>query len=164
MDLIMPQFGLFFWTLVIFLTFFFLMKKYAWKPILKAIKEREDKIEKSLLSAQEAEKKMQELHSSNEKLLAEAVSEKEKIRRTAQEVAAKLIEEAKTKAKEEYAHILDSAKEAINTEKMAAMTELKNQVGLISIEIAEKVLKRKLASADIQKELIDQYVGEINKN
>ena len=130
------SFGLFFWQMLIFLLLIFLLRKFAWKPILDAVNEREEGIKNALLSAEIAKRDMQNLKSDNEKLLAEARFERDVILKEAREIKDKIISEAK--------------EEAINSEKNAAMTELKNQVSSLSISIAEKVLREELSNKESQ--------------
>ena len=156
--------GLFFWQTLLFLVLLFLLRKYAWKPILKAVEDRESSIEDALNSAEEATKKMAELQSSNEKLLNEAREERDAMLKDARQVKDKMIAEAKATANVEGEKIIASAKETINLEKLAAITELKNQVASLSIEIAEKILKEELSSEDKQKAIIDNVVKDINLN
>src|ERR1700756_3354613 len=153
MGLVTPAFGLIFWMLVTFAIIFFILKKFAWKPILKMIQEREHGIEKALKSADDALETMRELKSSNEKILAEARAEKDAI-----------INEAKTKAKQEADKLVAQARETINTEKLAAIAELKAQVATLSIDIAEKILKEHLSSDDKQKTLVNNLVKEVTLN
>ena len=164
MELVKPEFGLIFWMVVTFLTVLFILKKYAWKPILKMIKEREEGIAKALKSADEAFENMRELKASNEKILAQARNEKDALLKEARDTKEAIIAEAKAKAKQEADRIVAQARETINTEKMAAIAELKNQVATLSIDIAEKILKEHLSSDDKQKTLINNLVKEVTLN
>src|ERR1700752_2130284 len=139
MELVQPALGLIFWMLVTFAIIFFILKKFAWKPILNMIKEREQGIEKALKSADEAMETMRELKAGNEKILAEARNEKDNILKDARETKDAIIAEAKTKAKQEADKLVAQARETINAEKMAAIAELKAQVATLSIDIAEKI-------------------------
>ena len=156
--------GLFFWQTLLFVVLLFLLRKYAWKPILNAVNEREDSIKDALNSAEEAKRAMAELKSSNEALLNEARIERDTMLKEARTVKEKMIADAKSKASEDAEKIITAAKESIQHEKMAALTELKNQVAVLSIEIAEKILKDELSSADKQKAIIDNVVKDINLN
>ena len=147
-----------------FCILFFLLAKFAWKPILKAVKDREASIEDALNAAEEATRKMAELKSNNEALLNEARVERDAMLKEARDVKDKIIAEAKVAANTEGDKIIAAAKETINHEKLAAITELKNQVATLSIEIAEKILKEELSSADKQKAMIDNVVKDINLN
>jgi F-type H+-transporting ATPase subunit b len=162
--LVTPELGLIVWTTLVFCILFFLLAKFAWKPILKAVKEREASIEDALESAEKATRKMEELQASNEALLNEARGERDVMLKEAREVKDKIIAEAKVNANIEGERIIAAARESINNEKLAAITELKNQVAKLSIEIAEKILKEELSSADKQKAIIDNVVKDINLN
>jgi len=156
--------GLFFWQTILFVVLLFLLRKFAWKPILNAVNEREKSIEDALNSAEEAKKKMAELKSSNEELLNKARAERDEMLKEAREMKDKIVAEAKTSAAQQADKIIADARESIQHEKMAAITELKNQVAVLSIEIAEKILKDELSSGDKQKAIIDNVVKEINLN
>ena len=148
--------GLFFWQTVLFIALIFLLRKFAWKPILNAVIEREEKIEGALKAAEEAENKMKELSANNEKILADARVERENILKDGRSIKEKMIADAKNQASTEAEKIITSAKEQINIEKMKAMTEIKNQVADISIEMAEKILRTELKDAKNQKKLIEE--------
>ena len=164
MELVQPALGLIFWMLVSFLIVLFILGKFAWKPILNALKERETSIEDALKSADKAREAMENLKSDNEKLLAEARAERERMLREARDTKDAIINEAKGKATTEANRLLLMAREAINNEKMAAITELKNQVANLSIEIAEKILREQLKDAAKQKELAEKYLKEVKLN
>ena len=158
------SFGLFFWQSLIFLLLIFLLRKFAWKPILDAVNEREDGIKNALLSAENAKRDMQNLKSDNEKLLAEARVERDVILKEAREIKDKIISEAKDDAQVQAGKMIEQAKAAINSEKNAAMAELKNQVSSLSIEIAEKVLKSELTDKASQTKLVEKMLGEVKLN
>lgn len=164
MELVTPAFGLVFWMLITFLIVLFLLKKFAWKPILNMIKEREESIENALSSAEKAKKEMASLQSSNEKILSDARLERDVILKEARELREGMINEAKGKATAEADKIVAAARETINNEKMAAITELKNQVATLSIEIAEKVLGQHLATDEKQKAYVKQLLDEVKLN
>ncbi len=164
MELVTPAFGLVFWMLITFLTVLFLLKKFAWKPILNMIKEREESIEKALSSAEKAKNEMASLKASNEKILSDAKLERDALLKEARELKEGIINEAKGKATAEADKIVSAARETINNEKMAAITELKNQVATLSIEIAEKVLRQQLASDEKQKAYVKQLLDEVKLN
>lgn len=166
MDKLLAQFsvGLFFWQTVLFLALLFLLRKYAWKPILNAVNEREQKITDSLELAEKTKAEMAALQASNENLLKEARAERDAMIKDAKETAAKMVAEAKEKAKEEGNKMLETARESINAEKAAAIAELKTQVAAFSIEIAEKVVRGELASGDKQKALVEKLTEDINMN
>lgn len=156
--------GLFFWQTVLFVGLVFLLRKFAWKPILNAVNEREEKIKGALKAAEEAEKKMQAINNESEALLKKAREERDQILKEAREAKEAMISDAKAKANAEAEKIIAQAHETINNEKMAAITELKNQVAILSIEIAEKILKEQLNSDDKQKALVDNLLKEVNLN
>jgi F-type H+-transporting ATPase subunit b len=163
-SLIEPGIGLIFWTTFVFLLLLFLLGKYAWKPILGAIKTREEGIEKALASAESALKDMRELKSNNEKILAEARNERDILLKEARETKDAIIAEAKQKAQAESDRIMSSAREQISNEKNAAIAELKKQVATLSIEIAEKILKSELSNDQKQKALVDNLMKDVNLN
>ena len=164
MDLVTPGFGLFFWMLLTFTIVFLLLKKFAWKPILNMVKEREETIDNALKSAERAKEEMKALQANNEKLLAESRLERDKILKEAREAKDAIINEAKGKAGEEANKIVAQARETINNEKMAAITELKNQVASLSVEIAEKILKDQLASDEKQKAMVNNLLKDVSLN
>ena len=164
MDLVTPGIGLIFWTTLVFLVLLALLTKYAWKPILKAVKERESKIEEALEAAEKARVDMAKLKSQNEDLRKEALAERDALLKEAREMKEKMLAEAKSVAKSEGDKIIEAARETIKHEKMAAVTEIKNQVATLSIEIAEKIVKQSLSSDDKQKTLVDNLVEEVNLN
>lgn len=164
MDLVIPSIGLIFWTSLVFLILLFLLAKFAWKPILKSVKERETKIETALEASEKAREEMAALKSQNEDLRKEALVERDALLKEAREMKDKIVSEAKNTAKEEGERIIESAREVITNEKMAAVTEIKNQVATLSIEIAEKIVKEKLSTDEKQKTLVDGLVKEINLN
>ena len=154
--------GLFFWQTMIFVGLLFLLRKYAWGPILGAVNERETSIKDALASAEAARAEMETLQSDNQRILKEARAEKEALLKEARNTRADLINTAKEEAQEEAQKILAQAQEAIQNEKRAAISELKEQVGSIAMDIAEKVLQKELESKDKQVELIDQLLKDYN--
>lgn len=158
------SFGLFFWQTLIFLLLVFLLRKFAWKPILDAVNEREEGIKNALLSAEIAKRDMQNLKSDNEKLLAEARVERDIILKEAREIKDKIISEAKEDAQVQAGKMIEQAKAAINSEKNAAMSELKNQVSSLSISIAEKVLREELSNKESQTKLVEKMLGDVKLN
>ena len=164
MELVKPSIGLIFWMIVSFSIILFLLKKFAWAPILGMIKEREESIEQALASAENAKQEMKKLQSNNERILAEAKTERELLLKDAREIREKMIAEAKVIATKEGERLLKSARENIQNEKMAAITELKNQVATLSIDIAEKILKSELSSDEKQKSLVNTLLKDVNLN
>ena len=164
MELVKPALGLIFWMALSFSIILFLLKKFAWKPILGMIKEREESIESALAAAEKAKEEMKALQSNNERILAEARAERDTLLKEAREIKDKMILEAKTTATKEGERMLAIARENIQNEKMAAITELKNQVATLSIEIAEKILKSELSSDEKQKSLVNTLLKDVNLN
>jgi F-type H+-transporting ATPase subunit b len=164
MNLVKPEFGLIFWMTVTFLIVFFLMKKFAWGPILKMIQEREESIESALNSAQKAKEEMAELQNNNEKLLAEARLEKDKMLKEAREIKETMINDAKDAAQKEAQRIMAEARNSIQNEKMAAINELKNQVALMSVDIAEKIIRKDLSKDENQKALVATLINDVKLN
>ncbi|MCA1763618.1 MAG: F0F1 ATP synthase subunit B [Cryomorphaceae bacterium] len=158
------SFGTVIWSTIAFLLVAFILAKFAWKPILASIREREDSIDDALNSAKKAREEMSNLQASNENLLKEARLERDSMLKDARQTKDKIIAEAKAKAEGEYDKIVASARDTINTEKQAAITEIKHQVANLSIEIAEKVIREELKSTDKQKELIEKYISESKLN
>ena len=152
--------GLFFWQSMIFIGLIFLLRKYAWAPILSAVNERETSIKEALASAEAARKEMETLQLDNKRILKEARAEKEAMLKEARNTRADLINTAKEEAKAEAEKILKQAQESIQNEKRTAVNELKNQVGSIAMDIAEKVLQREMESNDQQEQLISQLLKE----
>ena len=153
--------GLFFWQTVIFIFLILLLKKFAWKPILDAVNEREEGIKNALLSAEKAKEEMASLQSDNEETLKKARSERDSLLKEAREIKQQLIDEAKSEAKNEAKKIISQAQETIQNEKNSAIVDLKNQVAGLSIDIAEKVLKEKLSDDKAQMKLVKDLVKEV---
>jgi F-type H+-transporting ATPase subunit b len=164
MGLMIPETGLVIWMMITFLILLFLLTKFAWKPIMKMIKEREKSIEDALASAENAKAEMSNLKAENEKILQEARNERDKLMKEARDIREQMIAEAKNKAKAEGDKLLQIARESIQNEKMAAITDLKNQVAQLSIDIAEKIIARELSSENKQKELIGDMLKEVKLN
>lgn len=164
MELVKPAFGLTFWMVLGFLIVLFLLTKFAWKPILKALHERENSIDEALNAAKKAKEEIAGLKADNEKLLAEARQERDQILKEARITKDSIINEARSKATVEADRLLTLAREGIHNEKMAAITDLKNQVALLSVEIAEKVMKQQLANDDKQKALVADLLKDVKMN
>jgi F-type H+-transporting ATPase subunit b len=164
MQLVTPDIGLLFWMLVSFTIVLFLLKKFAWKPILQSLKEREASIQGAIDEAKKTKEEMKALQAGNEKILQEAKLERDKIMKEAREAKDSIIAEAKQKATKEGERMIAIARESIHNEKMAAITELKNQVASLSIEIAEKILKEELSSQEKQKQLVKALLDDVNLN
>jgi F-type H+-transporting ATPase subunit b len=164
MELLNPGTGLIFWQALIFLLLFFILAKYAWKPITESLRVREESIQKALDSAEKAKAEMAQLQADNKKLLDDARKEREVILKDAREIAAKVKEEAQEDAAKQTSKMIADAKAAINTEKQAALTEVKAQVAGLVIDVAEKLLRKKLSNEKEQRELIEEYIKDVNLN
>lgn len=164
MDLILPGSGLIIWQLIGFLALLFLLTIFAWKPILAALDEREKSIEDALKSAEVARNEMANLKAENEKILHEAKIQRDEMLLKATESAKQLIEEAKEKAQQEGAILLENARQAILTEKKAAVEEVKVLVSTLALDIAEKLVRKNYASDAAQKALVEEFVKDIKVN
>lgn len=160
MELVTPAIGLIFWTTVVFTLLVLLLKKFAWKPILSAVDERNQSIKNSLAQAEKARNKMSELTANNEKIIAQAKVDRDIILKEARDMKNEIISEAKDKASKEAEKLVSTAKEQILNEKMKAITELKNHVADLSIEMAEKILSSELSDVAKQKELVKKALKE----
>ena len=164
MELLNPGTGLILWQLIIFLGLFFLLSKFAWKPIISSLKDREQSITEALSTAEKAREEMAQLKSDNEKLLKEAREERDKILAAAREASNRMKDEAQADAKKAADKIIEEARAAINIEKQAALKEVKIQVAMFSLQIAEKLMKKNLADDKAQKELVENYLKDIKTN
>ena len=156
--------SLIFWTTIIFVVFFMLLRKFAWKPILTAVKGREDSINKALLAAENAKKEMMALKADNQKLLDEARAERDTMIKEATAIKDKMIADAKEEAQVQGAKMIEQAKATIESEKNAAMAEIKTQVSSLSLEIAEKLLKEELTNKEAQTKLVEKLLGDVKLN
>ena len=164
MDLITPDFGLLFWMILSFSIVLIVLKKFAWKPVLGAIKEREESIHDALAQAEKAKEEMTKLQAGNEDLLKQAREERDALIKDARDARDKMVNDAKDLAKTEADKIMTSARETIDNEKVAAVAEIKTQVALLSIEIAEKILRDELSAEDKQKKLVNDLLEDVNLN
>ena len=164
MQLLTPSFGLIIWTMLAFLIVFFILKKYAWPVIVGGLKKREEAIAESLATAERVKAEMALMKNENEALLATAREERGKLLKEARETKERIISEAKEQAKIEANKILTETQAAINAQKMAALTEVKNQVGKLVIEVSEKVLRKELADKEAQEAHIRGLVDEVTMN
>jgi F-type H+-transporting ATPase subunit b len=164
MDLLSPGPGLIIWQAFIFLLLIFLLAKLAWKPILSSLKEREQSIQQALDSAEQAKKEMASLKADNEKLLRDAREERDKILKTAREAANRIHDQAQVDAKKNADKIIEDAKAIIQTEKNAALRDVKAQVAAFSLEVAEKLIKKNLSDDKAQKDLAEAYIKELKLN
>ena len=158
------SFGLFIWQTIIFVGLIFLLKKFAWKPILDAVNEREEGIKNALLSADNARKEMQNLQSDNQRILQEARMERDALLKDAREMKDKMVADAKNEAQAQGQKMIEQAKAAIESEKNAAMAELKLHVSTLSLEIAEKLLKDELSNKEAQVKLVEKMLGDAKLN
>lgn len=164
MELVSPGLGLIFWMTLSFGVVLFVLGKFAWRPIMKALREREETIDSALHAADTARQEMKALKFSNEQLLKEAKEERDTLMRDARKVRDAMMEEAKTKASEEANRIVENAKASIEYEKLAAMTDLKNQLAQLSIDVAEKILKEELSKGSKQEEYLKNLVDTVKFN
>jgi F-type H+-transporting ATPase subunit b len=164
MDLVTPSIGLVFWSTISFLVLMFLLTKFAWKPITAALKEREDSIDEALKSAENARRQMEKLTADNEKLLNEARAERDRMLKEAAEMKESIIAQAKKSAAEEGVKIVANAKASIEREKLAAMNELKTQVALLSVDMAEKILRSKMDDRQQQEAYVNENLKSISLN
>jgi F-type H+-transporting ATPase subunit b len=161
MNLLTPDPGLLIWTLLAFLVVFYILKSMAWPAIIKGLKEREQNIEEAIATAERVKGEMAALQSENEQLMARAREERSQLLKDTREQTQKMISEAKDKAKAEYDRIVAEAQQAITQQKNAALTEVKNQVGSLVIEVSEKVLRRELGDRSQQEKYINQLAEEL---
>ena len=164
MNLLTPDPGLIIWTLLCFLIVFFILGKFAWPAIISGLKAREQGIADAIASAESVKAEMASLKSENETLLAKAREERAAMMKDAKETADKMIADAKEKAKSEYDRIVADAQVAINQQKMAALTDVKNQVGSLVVEVSEKILRKELSDKQQQEKYIAELAGDIKLN
>ncbi len=164
MDLVTPGFGLVFWTIITFIFLVVILKKFAWKPILGAVSDREEGIKEALASAEKARLEMQNLNADNERILKEARAEREALLKEARDIKSKLIEDAKGEAQVQANKMIEQAQLAIESEKKSAMAELKNHVAGLSLDIAEKVVRQELSNKGKQLELVESMLDEAKLN
>ncbi len=164
MDLLTPELGLFFWTLVAFIAVFLILRKYAWKPILDMLGEREKGIADSIATAERVKNEVGQQMAENEKLLAQAREERTMMLKDAKDMKDKIVNEAKDQAKAEANKIIIDAQQQIQQQKMAALTEVKNEIGNLAIEVAEKILRKQLNAADGQEAYMKMLADDIKLN
>ena len=164
MSLLTPHLGFFVWTLVAFIIVFLLLKKFAWKPILQSLNDRESNIANSIAAAEKVKAEMAQMQNENEALLSKAREERAQLLKEARETKDRIINEAKEQAKVEAGKIVAEAQTAINAQKMAALTEVKNQVGKLVLEVSEKVLRKELGGKDAQEAHIKGLIDEVKLN
>jgi len=164
MELVSPDIGTIFWMLLMFIIVLVILKKFAWKPILNALEKREKSIEDSLRSAELAKEEMEKMKADNKLVMAQARKERDEMLKETKQASEKLLNEARGKASEEAKKIIESARQQIRHEKTVAISEIRDQVAELSVDIAEKVLREKLKSSKEQQELMDKLLDEIKLN
>lgn len=164
MDLLLPHLGLIVWTLLAFLIVFFILKKFAWKPIIKGLNDRETSIADAIATAEKVKLEMAQLKNDNEALLATAREERGAMLKEAKEMKDRIINDAKTEAKAQAAKIVADAQASINQQKMAAIVDLKNQVGKLVVEVSEKVLRKELSDKAAQENYIKELASDVKLN
>ncbi len=164
MELVTPEIGLIFWSTISFLLLLFILRKFAWKPILTAVSDREEGIKNALATAENARKEIQNLTADNERILKEARTERDGLLKEAREIKENIISEAKDEAQKQAEKVIEQAKATIRAEKHAAIADLKNQVAELSIGIAEKVVRQELSDKNKQIELVEKMLKEVTIN
>jgi len=164
MDLLTPELGLFVWTLLAFLIVFFILRKFAWKPILNSLHERETGIADSIAAAERVKKEMSQMQADNEKLMMEARAQSAQLLKEAKEMKDSIINKAKEETKVVADKMIADAQQQIQQQKMAALTEVKNEIGKLAVEVAEKVIRKQLATADSQNDYAQMLAEEIKMN
>lgn len=164
MGIIEPGIGLLFWMTLTFAILLFILAKFAWKPIVNAVNDRESSIVDALNQAKLAKKEMEDLKSDNERIIREAKIERDSILKEAREIKDRIVGEAKDVAKAEGDKIIEAAKQTIQTEKNAAMSEIRTQIGALSVNIAESILQKNLEKTEAQDELVQNYLNKSNLN
>lgn len=164
MDLLTPELGLFFWTLIAFLVLFFILRKFAWGPILSSLGDREKSIADSIATAERVKGEMSQLKSENEKLMAQAREERTLMLKEAKEMKDRIVNEAKEQAKAEANKIMIDAQQQIQQQKMAALTEVKNEIGSMAVAVAGKILRKQLSEAEGQEAYMQMLSEDIRLN
>jgi F-type H+-transporting ATPase subunit b len=164
MDLLIPEFGTIFWTLIVFTITFLILARYAWKPLLNALKQRDNTIAQSLEAAEKAKLEVSRLQTKSEEILAEARAERDKMLQETREFKESLLNEAHEQARKEGHKLIEDAREAIKNERAAALHEIKKQVSELSVAISEKILLHELSDPEKQKELIEKSLVDVKFN
>lgn len=164
MDLLTPELGLFVWTLIAFLAVFFILRKFAWRPILNTLNERETGIADSIAAAERVKKEMAQMQSDNEKIMLEARAQSAQMLKEAKDMKETIINKAKEETKAVADKMIAEAQQQIQQQKMAALTEVKNEIGKLAVEVAEKVIRKQLATADSQNDYAQLLAEEIKMN
>ncbi|WP_333609608.1 F0F1 ATP synthase subunit B [Arsukibacterium sp.] len=164
MELLTPGTGLIIWQTFVFLLLVLLLARFAWKPILGSLKEREESIKKALETAEQARAEMARIQADNEKIFKEAREERDRLLKEAREASSRLKDDAQADAKKAADKIIDDARAAIQVEKQAALKDVRIQVAMFSLQIAEQLMKKNLSSDKAQKELVDGFIKELKLN
>ena len=164
MQLVTPDIGLLFWMLLTFSIVFFVLKKFAWKPILKMLQERDDSIEQALKTAEKARASIEKMQAENARVLEEAHAEREKIFHEAQIIKERIVGEAREQAVKEREKIINDARLTIESEKNAAIRDMRNVAAELSVQVAEKLMRRELSADAKQKEFVEQLISEMPLN
>ncbi len=164
MDLVTPELGLIFWSALSFIVLMFILGKFAWKPILNSVNERESSIKNALAEAEKARLEMENLQADNERILKEARAERETMLKEARDLKNKIVADAKEEAQAQAGKMIEQAQTAIESEKKAAMAELKSHVAGLAVEIAEKVVREELSNKDKQLELVESMLDDAKLN
>ena len=164
MDLITPDFGLFFWMLVTFGLVFIILKKFAWKPIVQALQEREENIREGLENAEEAKNELAKVKVRSDKIISDAIVERDQLIRQGRDLREKITLEVREQAETEARKIVEDAKKLIEEEKTAALNQIKIQIASLSVEIAERILRKKLEDDEVQQELMTSLLDEFKLN
>ena len=164
MQLLTPGVGLIIWQTIVFILLFLLLAKLAWRPIINSLKDRERSIQEPLDTAEKPRHEMSHLRADNERLLNEAREERDRILREAREIAVKMPEDGQAEARKASDKIIEDARAAINVEKQAALRDVRVQVAMFSLEIAEKLMRKNLSNDKAQKELVETYVKDLKVN
>lgn len=164
MDLLIPEFGTIFWTLLVFLITFYILARFAWKPMLNALKERDKTIAQSLEAAEKAKSEVSRLQVESDKIMAQARLERDKLLQEARDLKESVLNDAREQAKKEGLKLIEDARQAIKTERAAAIQEIRKQVSELSVAISEKVLKHELSDPEKQMELIEKSLVDVKFN
>jgi F-type H+-transporting ATPase subunit b len=164
MDLLIPEFGTIFWTLLVFSITFYILARFAWKPLLNALKQRDNSIAQALQAAETAKREVSQLHAESEKIMAKAKIEHNKLLQEARELKDSLLNDAREQAKKEGRKLIEDAREAIKNERAAAIQDIKKQVSELSVAISEKILVHELSDPAKQKEIIEKSLLEVKFN
>jgi F-type H+-transporting ATPase subunit b len=164
MGLVSPDYGTIFWMVLAFSVVFFILRKYAWGPVLKMLKERDQSIDKALQSASDAREGLTRLKSEHAKMLQEALAERDLLIAEARQIREQLITKAREEAVQETSRVFEHARQQIENEKLAAINEIRQQVASLSVDIAEKILKRELSDRTQQEKLIKEQLSDLKLN